>query len=252
MKGTIMAILSLGAKLGIKAHQRILLVNAPPAWETRLEPLPESVTVDAVAEGLYDTIHLFVTTKSDLEQHVPAAIQVLKPDGNLWAAFPKGKAKREHGLTRDTGWEVMATSGLTGRVLIAIDDVWSAFRFARRPGRSDDDPVDRQYAGTKASLLPIYQRLTEAARLLGHDVALDAGQSYVAIKRQRQFAVIQPSSRTRVDLGLRLPHLSAAGRLQPARTVGGTHINLAVALASVDDIDHEVIGWLSTAYHAVK
>lgn len=58
------------------------------------------------------------------------------------------------------------------------------------------------------------------------------------------------ATRTRVDLGLKLPGVEAAGRLQPSKRVGGGPITHAIALASPEDIDDEVLRWLRAAYEA--
>ena len=76
--------------------------------------------------------------------------------------------------------------------------------------RGDDELVEAQYAGAKAGLRPVYDALVAAARALGDDVAVEPRRTYVTLARGRQFAVVQPSTRTRVDLGLRLDAVEAA------------------------------------------
>lgn len=116
-----------------------------------------------------------------------------------------------------------------------------------------EDPqalVDTQYAGPKAALRPIYEALVEQARALGEDVSFKPCATYVPLIRRSQFAVIQPSTRTRVDVGLKLLGVEAAGRLQPSSRVGGGLITHAIALGSPEDIDDEVLRWLRAAYEA--
>ena len=64
--------------------------------------------------------------------------------------------------------------------------------------------IDRQYAGGKAALRPIYERVAEVIDGF-EDVEVGPRGTYVSFGRPKQFALVQPSTRTRVDVGLRLP-----------------------------------------------
>jgi hypothetical protein len=65
---------------------------------------------------------------------------------------------------------------------------------------------------------------------------------------RRIFAVVQPTTRNRVDFGLRLENPAPAGRLQPARTMRTGSVTAQVALAGPEDVDDEVRGWMRRAY----
>lgn len=109
---------------------------------------------------------------------------------------------------------------------------------------SDEDLVDAQYAGGKAPLQPVCDRLVAIARDLGADVEVAPKKTGVSLRRSKQFALIEVPSSRRVRLGLNLRGEAATGRL---REQGGmcTH---SVDLSGVDDIDDEVLGWLRAAY----
>jgi len=64
---------------------------------------------------------------------------------------------------------------------------------------------------------------------------------------RRTFAVVQATTKNRVDLGLRLDNEKPAGRLLAARDIGAA--NLRFPLTGPGDIDEEVLGWLRRAYH---
>jgi predicted transport protein len=113
---------------------------------------------------------------------------------------------------------------------------------------SDEKLADAQYAGDKAHLEPIYDRLVRAARNLGGDVGIQPRKTYVSLIRERQFAIIQASTRTRVDLGLALPGRKSRGRLKNAGNLGSDRITHKVSLAHPQEVDEEVIGWLKEAY----
>lgn len=111
-----------------------------------------------------------------------------------------------------------------------------------------DEIVNSQYSGKKAPLRPIYDKLYAAGMALGPDVSTQPCQGYVPLVRKRQFAAIQPTTQTRLDLGLRLPGIEPAGRLQPSKGVGGGSITHKIAITSLDEVDAEVLGWLQRAY----
>jgi hypothetical protein len=69
----------------------------------------------------------------------------------------------------------------------------------------------------------------------------------VSIRRRKQFALLQPGGRVRIDLGLILKDTPAGGRLEPSGSfnVMFTH---RVKVAAVEEIDSELRGWMRAAY----
>ena len=113
--------------------------------------------------------------------------------------------------------------------------------------RSAEDPVAHLFEG-KPALRPLYDAVAAAALALGPAVELAPKKANVSVRRRRQFALIQPSTRTRVDVGLVLTR-EAQGRLE---TSGSFHSMFThrVRLENPADVDAEVIGWLKEAYNA--
>ena len=111
--------------------------------------------------------------------------------------------------------------------------------------RSEDDPVAHLFEG-KTGMRPVYDAIAAVALALGPDVELAPKKANVSVRRRRQFALIQPSTRTRVDLGLVLTR-EAQGRLEAS---GSFHSMFShrVRLEKPADVDPEVIGWLKEAY----
>jgi hypothetical protein len=54
-----------------------------------------------------------------------------------------------------------------------------------------DTLLDAQYAGGKAALRPVYERLAELASGLGPDVAILVQKTGVAFRRRKQFGLVQ-------------------------------------------------------------
>lgn len=63
---------------------------------------------------------------------------------------------------------------------------------------------------------------------------------------RRAFAVVKPTTKSRVDLGLRLDQTPPGGRLLPARDIGAA--TLRIPLTAPEQVDDEVLGWLRRAY----
>ncbi len=107
-----------------------------------------------------------------------------------------------------------------------------------------DGMVDAQYAGRKAPLRPVYERLLAEITRFGPDVEVAPKKTSVSFRRRKQFALIEAPSATRLQLGLNLRDATPTARL---RAAGGmcTH---RVDVTSSEQIDAELIGWLHEAY----
>ncbi|MBX9471600.1 DUF5655 domain-containing protein [Microcella sp.] len=110
--------------------------------------------------------------------------------------------------------------------------------------RTDDDLVDGQYAGAKAGLRPLHDRLVEIALSLGGDVEIAPKRTSVSLRRRKQFALIEPASAQRIALGLNLGDAPASERLLAVKGMC-TH---RVDVRTLDDIDDELVNWLRGAY----
>lgn len=104
--------------------------------------------------------------------------------------------------------------------------------------------VDAQYQGAKAALRPIYDAIVIAVSGIGADVEIAPKKGSVSLRRSKQFALITPATRTRIDLGLNLKGESPAGRLEASSGMC-TH---KIAITRVDEVDDEVVRYLRMAY----
>jgi hypothetical protein len=115
--------------------------------------------------------------------------------------------------------------------------------------RSSDDPVAHLFEGDKAGLRPLYHQLVELALSLGPDIEIAPKKANVSVRRRKQFALIQPSTKTRIDLGLILPGVEPAGRLEASGSFNAMFTH-RVKLTSPSDVDAEVEAWMEQAYDA--
>lgn len=114
---------------------------------------------------------------------------------------------------------------------------------------SEDDLLAGMFAGKKAGLRSRYDELVKLAQALGQDVELAPKKTYVSVRRSRQFALVQPSTATRLDLGLNLKGVAPRGRLEASGSFNAmcTH---RIRLEADAEVDAEVGRWLKQAYDA--
>ena len=106
------------------------------------------------------------------------------------------------------------------------------------------DPVAEQYSGAKAALKPIHDAIVEYAKSLGDDVEIAPKKTSVSLRRKKQFALITPATKTRIDLGLALKGDEAAGRLETYNAM----CSHRVRIESTEGFDDEVRGYIAEAY----
>jgi hypothetical protein len=76
------------------------------------------------------------------------------------------------------------------------------------------------------------------------DVEVQARKTYVALLTPRRtFAAVQPTTRSRIDLGVRLSPGRATARLERARNFGQSSVTHIIRLGSPEAVDDEVEGW---------
>ena len=109
-----------------------------------------------------------------------------------------------------------------------------------------EDLVEKQYVG-KENLLPIYKKLISFVTGLGSDVKIAPKKTSVSVIRKRQFALIKPATKTRIDLGLKLIDVPTTERLENSGPFG-TMCTHRVKVSDAEEIDAELKNWLQEAY----
>lgn len=110
----------------------------------------------------------------------------------------------------------------------------------------EENFVEAQYEGQKAALRPLYDALIAAVGQFGDDVEIAPKRTYVSLRRNKQFALVQPGP-GRVDVGINLKGVEPDGRLEKSGSFNSmcTH---RVRVAGLDDVNDELLGWLRQAY----
>jgi 1-acyl-sn-glycerol-3-phosphate acyltransferase len=143
----------------IHPGRHVLILNAPPGYLARMQPLPEGATITEQGTGSYDVVQLFAQDRAQLERDAGAALSALKPGGVVWVAYPKPSAGPGSDLTRDHGWGVLHGAGLVAVAQIHVADDWNALRWrpnaeavAARQASAEVPPADLLSVGRRATL----------------------------------------------------------------------------------------------------
>ncbi len=109
-----------------------------------------------------------------------------------------------------------------------------------------EELVMGQYTG-KEALKPIYEKLLSVVNEFGNDVIVTPKKATVSLIRKKQFALIKPATKSRIDLGLKLKGVGITDRLEGSGPFGAmcTH---RVQLKDQEAVDKELLGWLKMAY----
>jgi hypothetical protein len=170
------------------------------------------------------------------------------------------------GKSLDTFFSMLGNSGLTkhGELLALLKQdlgmghgdanaiVQAYTRSKEAPAGGDasssgDAVVDALYAGPKAALRPIHDRVMAAIGKFG-DFEIAPKKTYLSLRRKKQFAMIGPATKSRVELGLNMKDIDGTERLL-ALPPGGM-CQFKVNLTDPREVDRELLAWIKRAYDA--
>ncbi|MCL4833361.1 MAG: hypothetical protein KJZ86_13035 [Caldilineaceae bacterium] len=163
-------------KLYISSEQRALILNPPTGFLARLQPDPKAANLHiSCTRGNTPIINENQNADcadfrrlNPCESVLSVSIRVLFSEqerrfrrGRRLHRFLSASIRVSSGvqtdLTRDAGWAAIYNLGYGGVASISIDDTWSGVRFRPQPGAQAW--LADQYAGKKAGLRPIYDKL---------------------------------------------------------------------------------------------
>lgn len=124
-----------------------------------------------------------------------------------------------------------------------------AHEFLNQETQQEPDLIAQQYSKGKEALLPIYEKLTTEILAFAPDLEIAPKKTYVSLRRNKQFALIQPSTKTRVDVGINLKGHEATERLENSGSFNAM-VSHRVRLSDLSQVDDELLGWLKAAWEA--
>ena len=137
----------------------------------------------------------------------------------------------------------LTKQGVTGYAANLL--VMERFGYPDWISASADELVAAQYAD-RLHLRPIYDAVINAVSQFG-EFTIQTRKTYVSLLTPRRtFARVRPSTKSRVDVGLRLEGQKPDGRLRPCNMQKTMQVQ--IGLSSLDELDTEAINWLRLAY----
>lgn len=108
-----------------------------------------------------------------------------------------------------------------------------------------DDLITAQYRG-KEHFRPIYDKLISKIQSFGNDIEIAPKNTYVSLRRKKQFAILNPATKTRFEIGINLKGQQPSGKLEAEKP--NSMCSHKMNIQEVGDVDEEVMKWIKTAY----
>jgi predicted transport protein len=110
---------------------------------------------------------------------------------------------------------------------------------------NQDDLITKQYQG-KEHFKPFYDKLIAEIQSYGKDVEISPKNTYVSLRRNKQFATLNPATKTRFEIGINLKGQKPTGKLEAEKP--NSMCSHKINITDIKDIDKEVLDWIKTAY----
>jgi predicted transport protein len=111
---------------------------------------------------------------------------------------------------------------------------------------NSDDLIADQYKG-KENLKAWYDKIMAEINKFGKDVEIAPKKAYVSLRRKKQFALIQPSTKERLDVGLNIKGVDPSGIVEDGKKWNAmcTH---RIRVEEEKTINKDLISWIKKAY----
>lgn len=108
-----------------------------------------------------------------------------------------------------------------------------------------NDLITKQYQG-KEHFKPFYDKLIAEIQSYGKDIEIAPKNTYVSLRRKKQFATLNPATKTRFEIGINLKGQEPKGKLEAEKP--NSMCSHKINITDIKDIDKEVLDWIKTAY----
>ena len=170
-------------------------------------------------------------------------IRVLKKQSGKGLDYWNKRVHNENFKDEDGLRAWLTEQGVTGYAANLL--VMEQFGYPDWVSASADELVEGQYAD-RLHLRPIYDAIINAVSEFG-EFTIQTRKTYVSLLTSRRtFARVRPSTKSRVDVGLRLEGQTPGGRLRPCKMQETMQVQ--IGLTSLNQLDTDAINWLRLAY----
>ncbi len=96
---------------------------------------------------------------------------------------------------------------------------------------------------------PTYDASVDAVLRFGKDVEVAPKKAFTSLRRSKQFVIVQPSTKTRIDVGINLKGFDATERFESSGSFNAM-VSHRVRIIDINQVDAELVEWLKQAYEA--
>lgn len=107
------------------------------------------------------------------------------------------------------------------------------------------DLIIKQYKG-KEHFKPVYDKLITEILTFGKDVEIAPKNNYVSLRRKKQFAILNPATKTRFEIGINLKGQEPQGKLEAEKP--NAMCSHKINITDISEVNEEVMTWIRAAY----
>ena len=159
---------------------------------------------------------------------------------DYWAAIVKKSKLEKHGeLVAMLKKDHAITHGYANMIVHYAKGNFEA-------SKDTDTILAAQYKG-KENLQQWYDKIAKEVAKFGKDVQFSPKKTYVSLVRKKQFALIQPSTKTRLDIGLNIKGVPVTKNVEDGKSWNAmcTH---RIKVEDEKAINKDLISWIKKAY----
>ena len=125
---------------GTPLAKKLSLKDGMRAW---FDGMPESIRIEIAASGIVlseeavptpgiHAAHVFVTSRTELEEKLELLLPLIDRAGMIWVSWPKKASKVPTDITEDVIRDVALPMHLVDVKVCSVDDMWSGLKLVIR------------------------------------------------------------------------------------------------------------------------
>jgi hypothetical protein len=128
--------------LGIKTGSKVSVINPPPGFVSKLNPLPDGVEFLITAVTGLDVILFFTRDPTELVARLPALSRAMAVRGGIWVCWPEGeeRCRVSEDFVRLTALDI----GLIDDKHWNLDGTWKGLRLVWKPPSERPEPPKKK------------------------------------------------------------------------------------------------------------
>ncbi len=116
--------------------------------------------------------------------------------------------------------------------------------------KPDDGNADGELLKGKEAISAVFNKVKAQFEAINGDVEFSYKKTYISLRTpKKQFAILQPSTKTRVDVGLNLKGVEPSGIVEAAGS-WNSMVSHRVKLTEESQVDANLADWIQKAYAA--